>query len=61
MTTDSALLDGKTFCCKSHGELMIKQWGDELWIFFKHPDGQWVSMRKATEDDIAKVRNLFTV
>ena len=40
---------------------MIKQWGDELWIFFKHPDGQWVSMRKATEDDIAKVRNLFTV
>ena len=24
-------------------------WKD--WIVFKHPDGQWVSLRKATKDD----------
>lgn len=21
------------------------------WIVYKHPDGQWVSLRKATDDD----------
>lgn len=21
------------------------------WIFFKHPDGQWVTLREATEED----------
>lgn len=21
------------------------------WLFYKHPDGQWVSLRKATESD----------
>lgn len=55
------LLNGKTFCCRTHGELMMKQWGGEMWLFFKHPDGQWVSMRKATEDDSAKVRDLFAI
>lgn len=24
------------------------------WIWFRHPDGQWVTLRKATGDDIAK-------
>ena len=23
------------------------------WILYKHPDGQWVTLRKATDDDIA--------
>jgi len=55
------LLNGKTFCCRTHGELMMKQWGEDLWVFYKHPDGQWVSMRKATDDDKAKVRELFAI
>lgn len=25
------------------------------WLLFKHPDGQWVTLRKATDDDIAKL------
>ena len=25
------------------------------WIVFKHPDGQWVTERKATEDEILKI------
>jgi len=25
------------------------------WILWKHPDGQWVSMREATEDDLAVI------
>ena len=23
------------------------------WILYKHPDGQWVTLRKATDDDIS--------
>lgn len=30
-----------------------KQWGN--WLFFKHPDGQWVSMREATKGDVAAI------
>ena len=25
------------------------------WIFFRHPDGQWVSLRKATDDDMDRI------
>ena len=27
------------------------------WLAYKHPDGQWVSWRKATEADFAAIRN----
>jgi hypothetical protein len=25
------------------------------WIVWKHPEGQWVTLRKATDDDIARI------
>lgn len=25
------------------------------WLLYKHPDGQWVTLRKATENDIQKI------
>ena len=25
------------------------------WLLYKHPDGQWVSLRKATDDDLARI------
>jgi hypothetical protein len=25
------------------------------WLLYKHPDGQWVTLRKATRDDIAAI------
>ena len=25
------------------------------WLFYQHPDGQWVSLRKATDADIASI------
>ncbi len=28
-------------------------WGG--WLFYKHPDGQWVSLRKATDDDLGRI------
>jgi hypothetical protein len=28
------------------------------WLFYKHPDGQWVSLRKATEEDVARIAAL---
>ena len=27
----------------------------DQWLFYKHPDGQWVSLRRATEADIAEL------
>ena len=24
------------------------------WVFYKHPDGQWVTLRKATPDELAE-------
>ena len=26
------------------------------WLCYKHPDGQWVTLRKATNDDIEKIK-----
>lgn len=28
------------------------------WLCYRHPDGQWVTLRKATEDDLAKIEAL---
>ncbi len=25
------------------------------WILYKHPDGQWVTLRKATDDDLERM------
>ena len=36
-------------------EMMLKNWEGEPWIFFKHPDGQWVSYRQASERDISEL------
>ena len=36
-------------------QMMLGTWGDEKWMFYKHPDGQWVSLREATDDDIHRV------
>jgi hypothetical protein len=27
------------------------------WILYKHPDGQWVTLRKATDDDIKRINS----
>lgn len=37
---------------KNHGEVMLKDWDGEKWVFRRHPDGQWVSMRRATMGDL---------
>ena len=26
----------------------VMDWNDETWLFYWHPDGKWVSLRKAT-------------
>ncbi len=31
------------------------EWKD--WLCYKHPDGQWVSLRKATQSDLAELGN----
>jgi hypothetical protein len=29
------------------------------WAFYKHPDGQWVTIRKATDDEISGATRKF--
>lgn len=41
--------------------MLMGDWSGETWIFYKHPAGNWVSLRKANEDDIDKVNKLFTI
>lgn len=28
------------------------------WVFYKHPDGQWVTLRKATPDELAEAEGI---
>lgn len=37
----------------SNREMMLAEFhSGGLWLFYKHPDGQWVSLRQATLADI---------
>lgn len=29
----------------------------ELWVVYQHPDGHWVTLRKATAEDVSLFRN----
>lgn len=37
---------GFTYVSENGRRLLIRMWNDEPWIFYKHPDGQWVSLQK---------------
>lgn len=41
------------------GLMKLDYWsnGEEPWLFYRHPDGQWVSLRRATKDDIDKLES----
>jgi hypothetical protein len=28
------------------------------WVFYKHPDGQWVTLRKATEQELSRAETI---
>lgn len=43
------LRDGKHAVCLDEGPF-------HGWVFFKHPDGQWVSLRKALPEEIADAK-----
>lgn len=40
-----------------HMMLNLENSGWYLWLFYRHFDGQWVSLRRATEQDIAIIHN----
>lgn len=37
-----------------------QQEGWRGWLFYKHPDGQWVSLRKATDNDIMAINQAMS-
>jgi hypothetical protein len=38
-----------------HELLLVVEGSWAGWLLYRHPDGQWVSLRKATQDDLAKI------
>jgi hypothetical protein len=46
-------LEGLEFVDAATGrKCLVQTWGpDGLWLFWKHPDGQYVGWRKLTDDD----------
>jgi hypothetical protein len=57
---DPSSLDIVPLRFHSNGREMIyvypntKHWSAG-WILYQHPDGEWVTLRKATEDDISRL------
>lgn len=49
------------FDVNSHQEMLLIAEPDPHagWICYKHPDGQWVTLRKATEQDLQKLTDVI--
>lgn len=45
------------FDAASKHEMILVAEGEPFagWLCYRHPDGQWVSLRKATQDDLEKL------
>jgi len=42
------------FLDQATGRMMkFTKWGTETWLVYRHPDGQWVSLRRPTNQDYA--------
>lgn len=57
---NAELISGISFYSQALGKQMRYLYPDcghhwAGWILFKHTDGQWVSLRKATDQDIAEL------
>ena len=50
---------GVEFVDANMGPVLMKKWGDQVWLFTKHPDGQWVSHRECTKDDYKKISSIL--
>ena len=51
---------GVRFYDANHGEMMLCEEGpDNGWLCYRHPDGQWVTLRKATSDDLLRLAPLM--
>ena len=50
---------GLRFADKRRGEAALTLLSGELWVCFRHPDGQFVTERKATEADLVTVGDLL--
>jgi len=40
-------------------EILLKRWENEIWLFYKHIDGQYVSYRKASLEDLFSIINTY--
>ncbi len=47
------------FDTASNREMILVAEGEKFagWLCYRHPDGQWVSLRKATQDDLVKLES----
>ena len=47
--------DQPFYCAASDRMMKLTELNGEAWLVYKHSDGQWVTLRKATDEDIAKI------
>ncbi len=55
---------GTTFYDYASGRnllLVLDGSGWDGWLAYQHPDGQWVSLRKASEDDLHAINHAVVV
>lgn len=43
------------------GPMLIRELEGTPWLCYKHPDGQWVTLRKVTDEDIAMLKSRHIV
>ena len=58
---DIIKLEGIRFCdaSSSRERLLVEEGPYKGWLCYKHPDGQWVTLREATKDEIATIKDLL--
>lgn len=54
--------EGFQFLDKSMRELLFVQRGPYTgWLYYKHPDGQWVTLRLATKQDLETIQARISI
>ena len=52
---EGKVMDDVTFYDLHQGDMLLHEWGDVPWLFVRGAEGQWVSFRKADEDDLRRL------
>ncbi|KKN78152.1 hypothetical protein LCGC14_0353790 [marine sediment metagenome] len=52
-------MDDVEFYDLHQGDMLLREWHGVPWLFIKGAENQWVSFRKADEDDLYRLRDFI--